>query len=190
MLLNSDNDSLATIRFVGRSESGKTTLVSALIGYWSELGLRVGAIKHASKAFQMDRPGKDSHRFRDRGAAAIAVASPTEFAMIASTQAPATVAELTAHLPNDLDVILVEGYKGDGGPAVLVHRGEQPLLSSERILPGLLAVATDRPGMHDTDVPQFDSSDIATLATFLDREFNISSRHCLVQPKSLMSHFG
>ncbi len=186
-LMNSDDNSPPTIRFVGRSGSGKTTLVSALIGYWTENGLRVGAIKHASKSFQMDRPGKDSHRFRTRGAAAIAVASPTEFAVIASTQAPATVAELAAHLPSDLDVIVVEGYKGDGGPAVLVHRGEQPLLSTERILPGLFAIATDRPGAYDMGVPQFNLSDIASLATFLEHELNISSRVHQLQRISLHS---
>ena len=59
---------LPIIRFVGRSGSGKTTLVSALIEHWTFVGLRVGAVKHASKTFHMDRPGKDTHQFRANGA--------------------------------------------------------------------------------------------------------------------------
>ncbi len=161
------------IRFVGRSGSGKTTLVSKLIDHWTSAGLRVGALKHASKSFQMDRPGKDTHRFRESGAAAIAVASPTEFAVISSTRQPATVDELVAHLPADLDVVVVEGYKGDGGPAVEVHRGEHTLLAIERGLSGLIAVATDRPGTHELDMPQLDINDVATLAEFLEQSLNL-----------------
>jgi len=166
------------VRFVGYSGSGKTTVVSALIAHWAEAGFKVGAVKHASKAFQMDRPGKDSHRFRSSGAAAIAVASPTEFALISTTEQPATIADLVAHLPADLDVILVEGFKGDGGPAVEVHLGARELVAIERPggLPGLFAVVTDRPGSHEIDVPQFAHDDIAALATFLEERLGIGAQ--------------
>jgi len=157
------------IRFVGRSGSGKTTLVSKLVAHWTRAGLRVGALKHASKAFQMDRPGKDTYRFRASGAAAVAVASPTEFAVVASTARPAAVEDLVAHLPRNLDVIVVEGYKGDGGPAVEVHRGTEKLLGlDEQGLPGLMAIATDRPGSHLIDLPQLDIDDVAAIARFLE----------------------
>ena len=116
----------------------------------------------------MDHEGKDSHRFRANGAASIAVASPTEFAVISQTETPATLADLLAQMPDDLDIVLIEGFKGDGGLAIEVHRGSQPLLAIERSLPGLVAVATDHPKRHKIDVPKFDLSQIDRIAGFIE----------------------
>lgn len=159
------------VHFVGRSGSGKTTLIATLIEYWTARGLRIGAVKHASKAFQMDHRGKDSHRFRSSGAAGVAIASPTEFAVISTTETPMTSADLVAQLPADLDAILVEGFKGDGGLTLEVHRGSRPLLA----LSGRFAVVTDRPGAHAIDVPQLHIDDISGLAAFLERRLELTA---------------
>jgi len=159
------------VHFVGLSGSGKTTLIASLIEHWTARGLRLGAVKHASKSFQMDHRGKDSHRFRSSGAAGVAIASPTEFAVISTTETPMTSADLVAHLPTDLDVVLIEGFKGDGGPTLEVHRGARPLLAPA----GLFAVVTDRPGTHLIDVPQLHLDDISGLAAFLERRLRLSA---------------
>ena len=61
--------------FAGFSGAGKTTLVEQLIARLSAGGLRVGVVKHAHHAFDVDRPGKDSHRHRSAGAIEVLVAS-------------------------------------------------------------------------------------------------------------------
>jgi len=149
--------------FVGPSNVGKTTLVSKVIAHLSAQGLKVGALKHASHAFQMDRPGKDTHHFRRSGAYAIGIASSTERALITTTDHPASLAELAATLPAGLDFIVVEGYKSEGAPTVEVHRGDATLMTGGD---ALLAVVTD--GLPDApDVPRFGHDDVPALCALL-----------------------
>lgn len=153
--------------FVGPSGVGKTTLVSKVIQHLSDRGVRVGALKHASHSFQMDRRGKDTYRFRASGARAIAIASPTERALITTTEHRTTLHELAATLPDGLDFIVVEGWKSEGAPKVEVHRGDAPLLSYAGALEGLIAIATDRCGEHEVAVPQFSLEDIEGLCDYI-----------------------
>ena len=80
--------------FVGLSGCGKTTLTARVIESLSMQGYKIGALKHASHGFQMDKRGKDTDRFRQAGAYAIGVASDTERAVITSTPTPTSLAEL------------------------------------------------------------------------------------------------
>lgn len=152
--------------FVGPSDVGKTTLVAKVIGCLTRRGVVVGALKHASHRFDMDREGKDTWHFRQAGAHAVAIASPTERALIASTAAPLTLDELAATLPAGIDMIIVEGWKSEGAPKVEVRRGDMaPLVDME----GLVAIATDRPDEVDGDVPAFDLDDVAGLCDLLEQ---------------------
>ena len=68
---------MKTISFVAAgSNSGKTTLIEKLIPLLKVRGLAVGVLKHASKGFDPERPGKDSWRFREAGAGMVALVGP------------------------------------------------------------------------------------------------------------------
>lgn len=56
------------VGIAGWKNSGKTTLVEALVAIFSARGLAVSTVKHAHHEFDIDRPGKDSHRHRQAGA--------------------------------------------------------------------------------------------------------------------------
>ena len=56
------------VGLVGRSGSGKTSLLESLIPALTARGLAVGAVKHTSHGFTADRPGKDSYRLYESGA--------------------------------------------------------------------------------------------------------------------------
>ncbi|MDA8574909.1 molybdopterin-guanine dinucleotide biosynthesis protein B, partial [Alphaproteobacteria bacterium] len=47
-----------------QSGSGKTTLILKLIAAVQARGFSVSTMKHAHHSFDIDRPGKDSHRHR------------------------------------------------------------------------------------------------------------------------------
>lgn len=144
------------VSFVGPSGAGKTTLITRLIERLSSRGLRVGALKHAhAHDVEMDREGKDTFRFSNAGACAVGIASTSTRAVIVKTSAPATLSELAAMLPDDLDLVLVEGYKNTDVPKIEVHRRGHPRLPT---VAGLLAVVTDDPAV-DAE-PRFSHEDL------------------------------
>ena len=66
---------MKVIGIAGWSGAGKTTLISRVIPYLRQQGLRVSVIKHAHHDFDVDVPGKDSWVHRQSGAAEVLVSS-------------------------------------------------------------------------------------------------------------------
>jgi molybdopterin-guanine dinucleotide biosynthesis protein B len=52
------------ISVVGKSQSGKTTLIEKLIPELKKRGYRIGTVKHTFHEFDMDKKGKDSWRHK------------------------------------------------------------------------------------------------------------------------------
>jgi len=52
----------------GWKNSGKTGLMERLVADITARGLKVATIKHAHHSFDVDQPGKYSHRHREAGA--------------------------------------------------------------------------------------------------------------------------
>ena len=73
---------MKAVGFAGYSGSGKTTLVERLIPALKLRGLRVSVVKHAHHKFDIDHPGKDTHRHREAGAFEVVVASEATFVTI------------------------------------------------------------------------------------------------------------
>lgn len=53
------------VQICGYKNSGKTTLIAALLPLLKEQGLRVAVIKHDSHGFDIDHKGTDTFRFRE-----------------------------------------------------------------------------------------------------------------------------
>ena len=108
---------------VGWKDSGKTTLITKLIGEFERRGLTVATIKHAHCQIEVDNPGKDSHRHRMAGARQVIVASPGRWAVIRELrdQPEPSLNDFIAKL-DPVDLVLVEGYKYDPHPKLQVVR--------------------------------------------------------------------
>src|SRR6476660_7935952 len=104
---------MKVVGFAGFSGSGKTMLVERLIPALKLRGLRVSVVKHAHHKFDIDHPGKDTHRHREAGAFEVVVASNQRLALIREFEKPAqlTVHHLIAELYEGVDWVLVEGFK-------------------------------------------------------------------------------
>ena len=76
---------LPLLGFVAWSGTGKTTLLERLIPLLGQRGLRLGVLKHTHHHFDMDKPGKDSHRLRQAGARQVMAASSLRHALICET---------------------------------------------------------------------------------------------------------
>jgi len=153
------------ISFVGSSGSGKTTLLEKLIPELTRLGFKVGTIKHDVHGFEMDKPGKDSWRLKQAGAAVSMISSPVQIGMVMDVDHDHHPDKLSSLL-SGVDIILTEGYKQMGRAKVEIFRpdgrGENPLCMNDE---HLIALVTDT---HiDLGVPRFSLNDIKGLADFL-----------------------
>lgn len=128
----------------GWRNAGKTTLMEQLVSEATRRGLSVSTIKHAHHAFDIDRPGKDSHRHREAGAREVLVASDARYAIMHELRGSAApgLAELLARL-SPVDLVLVEGYKRDRHPKIEVWRaatGTDLIAAND---PTIRAIASD-----------------------------------------------
>jgi len=163
------NDGPPAVAFVARSGTGKTRLVEALIVELRRRGRRIGAMKHDAHRFEIDHPGKDSARFTAAGAEVMVLVSSETIATVWKPQVPPLIEELLATSFQDMDLVLVEGYKTSDLPKIEIHRAAlgQPLLSrGEHHDTRLLAVASDTE--LKLDVPVLDLDQPAVIADFLE----------------------
>lgn len=132
------------IGLAGWSGAGKTTLLTRLIPCLTGQGISVSTIKHAHHAFDVDRPGKDSHAHREAGAAQVLVSSAHRWALMTEHRGgpEPTLPELLAHL-SPVDLVIIEGFKRDTHPKIEVHRAAngKPWLHPDD--PMIMAVAAD-----------------------------------------------
>ena len=155
------------VSIVGRSESGKTTLIEKLIPELRRRGYRIGTIKHTHHAFEMDQAGKDSARHRSAGAETVILASPGQVAMIKSTGSGALDGLIRYF--EDVDLLITEGYKRGKAPKIEIVRkavGAELLCRHD---PDLIAVATD--ANLDVHVPVFRLNDPLPIADFIEKRF-------------------
>lgn len=106
----------------GYSGSGKTTLLEKLIPELHQLGLKIGVIKHSHHQASVDHQGKDSFRMREAGATQVALATDERWAIMTETTQPISLLALAEKFDNDHHLILVEGFKQEPIPKILLHR--------------------------------------------------------------------
>jgi molybdopterin-guanine dinucleotide biosynthesis protein B len=159
------------VGFAGFSGSGKTTLVEGLIGALKAHGLRVSTVKHAHHNFDIDHPGKDSHRHRRAGAFEVVVASDRRLALMREFERPAqlSVHHLIAELYGGVDWVLVEGFKSSDLLKIEVWRpstGHPAMYIDEDFV---VAIATDAPAElpHETLRPVLDLNQPQAIAAWL-----------------------
>jgi molybdopterin-guanine dinucleotide biosynthesis protein B len=156
------------IGFAGWSGSGKTTLIEALVPLLVARGLTVSLVKHAHHAFDVDTPGKDSHRHRTAGCTEVLISSSARFALIHELRgAPElTLAQALDRLSR-CDLALVEGYKRAPIPKLEVWREAvgKPLLHPTD--PAIVGIAADPAARLTTRLPVFGLNDPVAIATFV-----------------------
>jgi len=155
------------VSIVGKSKSGKTTLMEKLVEELKSRGYRVATIKHAPEGMTFDEPGKDSWRHIQAGSEATAIASPDRMVLIRPIARALTLDEIVRFFGEDYDIILAEGFKQGNAPKIEVHRKEvgPPLTTIKK----RIAIVTDEP--LETKTRQFSWQDIKGLADLLEAGF-------------------
>ncbi|MCE8021216.1 molybdopterin-guanine dinucleotide biosynthesis protein B [Halomonas sp. MCCC 1A11036] len=164
------DDALPLLGIAAWSGTGKTTLLEALLPRLRQRGLRVAVIKHAHHDFDVDQPGKDSHRLRQAGAAPMLVASRARWAMMMETPEcqEADLAQLIeAVRPQRPDLILVEGFKAWPLPKLELYR--EALSKTLRVVedPWIKAVASQAPMKVPAGVEWLNLDDVDAIAEWV-----------------------
>jgi molybdopterin-guanine dinucleotide biosynthesis protein B len=155
------------VSIVGRSKSGKTTLIEKLIVELKSRGYHVATAKHTHRNMTLPESDKDSDRHLKAGSEASLIVDPHGLMMIRPLQKELNLAQIAQILGEDYDLILTEGYKQDDAPKIEVHRKDNapPLTDVKK----LFAVVTDEP--LDTKVRQFALDDVKPIADLLETGF-------------------
>jgi len=158
------------LSIVGKSDSGKTTLLEKIVRELKSRGYRVATIKHDAHSFEIDHPGKDSWRHKQAGADMTLISSPAKIAMVMDTDRDHDLAELREKFIRNVDIIITEGYKRETHPKIEVFRSE---MRRDLLCDGddnLVAVAGDPPRVPD-GVPLFNLNDPSGLCDFIEARF-------------------
>ncbi len=115
-----NSEEVTIISIVGKKNAGKTTLIRTLIPELKERGYRVGTLKYNIKEFKIDHEGKDTYKYYHSGADSIALTSQDEIAVIKRVTDPPGISEIIAKYLNDVNIVFVEGYKGDYYPRIKI----------------------------------------------------------------------
>ena len=155
------------VSIVGKSKSGKTTLIEKLIKELKSRGYRVATVKHVFHAMAFDQPEKDSWRHIEAGSEATIIRSQDRMVLIKPVAPEVTLDEVARVFGESYDIILAEGFKQDDAPKIEVHRRENgaPLSRVKK----LFAIATDEP--LETKARQFSLDDVQGLADLLEEGF-------------------
>jgi molybdopterin-guanine dinucleotide biosynthesis protein B len=161
------------ISIVGKSNSGKTTLIEKIIPILSEKGYKVATIKHDAHSFEIDREGKDTYRHKKAGAKAVIISSSEKVALIKDVYKEANLDDLIMLLPDDIDIVLTEGYKRSNMPKIEVYRtanSKEFLCKNDNTL---VAVVTDN--LNDSELinvnNKFYIDDANAVANFIEDRY-------------------
>jgi len=162
------------VSIVGKSDSGKTTLIEKLVPELTQRGYRVATVKHDVHGFEVDREGKDSWRHKQAGAHTVVISSPKKVALIRDVEKDLTLEEIREKLIQDVDLIVSEGYKKDVQPKIEIFRKEKhkELLCTKE--DNLIAIVSDK--KFRVGVPCLFLDDIRGVADFIEKKYLQSER--------------
>jgi molybdopterin-guanine dinucleotide biosynthesis protein B len=158
---------------VGNSNTGKTLLIERLVGVLKESNYRIAVIKHAPHGYEPDVQGKDTWRYCRAGVDEVVVVGPESLTHHSFYRQEPALPDIIKRIENDVDLVIVEGFKKQAGPKIEVLRKGY---TTQRLNPGsdLIAVVSDCPSEEKEEkVPSFTPDEVERLADFLVRRFSL-----------------
>ncbi|EJS5842463.1 molybdopterin-guanine dinucleotide biosynthesis protein B [Listeria monocytogenes] len=157
----------AILQIIGFKNSGKTTLLNALIRASRKENYTVSAIKHDAHDFSVDHAGTDSYSFQESGAEAVVIANSRQYAVMEQTGIDLKSA--IQKLPES-DIVLIEGYKEGPFPKIILVReqAEIELLNNSK---AVHKIATHNPALKKEAIFIGEKNALNLFAETLIKEF-------------------
>lgn len=157
---------MVELGIVGERNSGKTTLVEALVSRLAGLNYKVATVKHTAHDHLFDQPGKDSYRHRQAGAGMTLAISNSGLALFADST-DVNKKDMMNSMAAHCDICLVEGDRSADRMKVFLTRNRKPGVSE---LPANV-VAVYGPQIDGLETPRYELNDIDGLVRFIVDRF-------------------
>ncbi len=153
------------VAVVGSSNSGKTTTVEALIRGLTKRGYTIASAKHIPEPeFTIDTEGKDTWRHSKAGASTVLSVAPNELTAIKKVDTTEYgLEQIVAETPDEVDIIILEGFKGLVGqnasvPKLVTAKTVNEITAALERYKNILAFISPIPnGKLETEIPFIDA---------------------------------
>lgn len=181
---------ISIISIVGKSNSGKTTVIEKLLSISKKKNYHIATIKHDVHGFEMDKEGKDTFKHKKAGAVGTLILSENKLGLVKDLKFPLSLDEVITNFYADADLVITEGFKKQDKPKIEVIRKEisTKLLCKER---ELIAVVSDF--KLNLKVPVFNFSEINKLFSLIETRYlkvknynrvqlNVDNKNIILKP--------
>lgn len=162
------------ISVVGKTNSGKTTLIEKIIPILNKRGYKVGTIKHDVHQFEIDHEGKDTWRMTQAGADTVIIASGEKMGVIKKINRENNIDEITQQFLQDVDIVITEGYKKQNKPKIEVTCSEELLCGKDD---NLFAVVFNpvrdriKGSINGINIPYFGIDEAEKITDLIEEKF-------------------
>lgn len=155
------------ISFVGRHNSGKTTLLTGIVKILTEQGIKTAVIKHASHSVTI-QPAADSEKLFLAGADVVYVASP-QVSLKYERRQELSLPDIYEQVSPGMDLVITEGFKE--WPIVKIEVMRKDIDPTPLKVEKVIARVSDF--KLDDGLPQFSFDQQEQIAQFIKDYFNI-----------------
>ena len=155
------------VAFAAPSNTGKTTLIEGVVRVLVARGLRVAVLKSDAHRVVLDTPGKDSWRFGEAGAQAVAIVSSERSALFERLAGDVSLVAAIERFFPDVDLVLAEGFRRSGLPTIRVARAGGPATTGWDPPRNVVAWATDAAEPSTDGTPALPIDDPAAVAAWI-----------------------
>jgi molybdopterin-guanine dinucleotide biosynthesis protein MobB len=160
---------MKVLGIVGRSGSGKTTIIARLIGEFAKRGLTISTVKLARDGVDLDKPGKDSYVHRTAGAKEVVLITPSRWALMHELRgSPEPLVGEVIAVMTAVDILLVEGLREEEYECIEIRRTD----CADHRHPRKIAIATDDVALF-SQLPVLDLNAPNAICDFLLRHWSI-----------------
>ncbi len=146
------------------SKSGKTTLIKNLIPYFKKENFKIGIIKNVFHKLEIDKKGKDSYTFFEKGADSVVINSDTEIIIRKRKSCKIPLKYIRDNYLENMDIIIVEGHKSGNYPKIELIKDEQTEFLFEND-DNVIAIVSNK--KIETSLPLFKPDEFKKIFNFI-----------------------
>lgn len=164
---------IPVISIIGKQNAGKTTLIERIIPLLRRKGYKVGTIKYNVPSFEIDYEGKDTYRHYHAGADVVSISSPKKLAMIKRFERkPPTIKDIIKTHYQNVDIVLVEGYKNWRYPYIEVQNSPYRVMPANKKYKNHIKITATTMKIR-SQIPVFHKNDLNNVINFIESKIKM-----------------